>query len=282
MTVHTSTISPDETRALLQAEEKVLSQYSVGFVLPVKSDDATLGGSGTFVTIDDSRGILTAAHVVEALSKHETVGLVLAIPGKPHRPQLSLSRCRTILLRPTEMPKDGPDLAFVVPPPDLLGALAAVGSFYNLTKRQPLMLESPPDINLGMWLLSGFADEWTGDLPPEPGFPKLKSFNGMHGLGKVAKEYEAGDFDYLVYEALYNDLYEGPNTYGGFSGGALWHLLGRPNENGSLEITERLLSGVAFYESGKEEVKEGTTRQITCQGRKSIYRNLISQVREVL
>jgi hypothetical protein len=73
----------------------------------------------------------------------------------------------------------------------------------------------------------------------------------------MARECDEGNFDYLFFEALYNELYEGPDSYGGFSGGALWQLLVRP-DGSTFEIADTLLSGVAFYQSGKQN--DGVSR----------------------
>ena len=85
-------------------------------------------------------------------------------------------------------------------------------------------------------------------------------------------------FDYLINNVLYNDLYEGPENYRGFSGGGLWQLLVKPNGD-KLEIADKLLSGVAFYESKKKSIDGQITREITCHGRTSLYQVLIDALR---
>lgn len=55
-------------RELLGSAVPTLSDYSIGFALPTATNgvlDATLGGSGTLVTIDEVQGILTANHVIQ-------------------------------------------------------------------------------------------------------------------------------------------------------------------------------------------------------------------------
>jgi len=87
------------------------------------------------------------------------------------------------------------------------------------------------------------------------------------------------NFDYLFLEALYNELYEGPDDYGGFSGGSLWQLIVKPNGS-SFRIAEILLSGVAFYQSEKKDDGSGQiTRHVKCHGRRSLYKALIEKVR---
>jgi hypothetical protein len=140
------------------------------------------------------------------------------------------------------------------------------------------VLEKQQPLDHGIWVLSGIPGEWTSDAAPERGFSRVKIFRGGHGAGTVTREYERGEFDYLVFEALYNKHYEGPQDFGGYSGGGLWQLLVKP-DNGSLSVTQRFLSGVAFSQSDFKESEAGAIREITCHGRRSLYDVLISHVR---
>ena len=110
--------------------------------------------------------------------------------------------------------------------------------------------------------------EWTSDLPVERGFTRVKAFRGLCGAGVVTSQHTRGDYDYLHFEAKYGGLYEGPQSYEGFSGGGLWQIQ-FTDQDGQLQISDSLLSGVAFYQS--EIVAE--LRTIYCHGRKSIYEN---------
>ena len=140
------------------------------------------------------------------------------------------------------------------------------------------MLERPEAIQNGFWILSGIVSERTSDASPEGGFTKVKIFRGMHGAGSVTKEFDQGDFDYLVFEALYNEFYEGPESYEGMSGGGLWQVVVKPNGD-KLVVSEYLLSGVAFYQSGKKQNDEGeVVREVICHGRRSLYQSLIDKV----
>jgi hypothetical protein len=142
-------------------------------------------------------------------------------------------------------------------------------------------LIKPAPLDYGIWVLSGFSGEWTSDGAPERGFQRIKIFKGGLGDGKVTREFECGGFDCLIFKALYNELYEGPERFGGFSGGGLWQLLGR-EVDGKLQITQRLLAGVAFYESELKKEGENVTREITCHGRRSVYKALVDHVQSSL
>jgi hypothetical protein len=270
-------------REMLGSAVPMLSDYSIGFVLPTATNgalDATLGGSGTLVTIDEVQGILSANHVIKLLRTNRDVGLVLPTASEElHHVSLRSSDFSDYSFCPEGKAENGPDLGLLVPPPDVLATLQARKSFYNISKRQDRMVEAPEPIERGLWVLSGFAGEQTGDRTPEQGFSKVKVFKGSHLAGKLASECKEGNFDYLFFEALYNDLYEGPDSYGGFSGGALWQLIVGP-DGSRFRITDILLSGVAFYQSDKRDDGSGQiTRHIKCHGRRSLYKALIEKVR---
>lgn len=277
-------ISDEQLRALLSSEVPMLGNFLVGFALPRAEGetlDALPGGSGTLVSIDGIEGVLTAKHVLSSLDRNKIAGLVLPSPGPPKLHHISFRMEHTSRLTlPTmgEPTSSGPDLALLIPPPDVLSTLRAKKSFYNLAKRRTKMLEAPSPLDHGIWALSGFSGEWTSDSVPERGFQRIKIFRGGFGVGNVTRAFEDGEFDYLLFEVLYNELYEGPQSFGGFSGGGLWQLLGR-EENGAFCVTQRLLSGVAFYESDLKHGGDGITREITCQGRRTLYGVFLEQVR---
>jgi hypothetical protein len=83
----------------------------------------------------------------------------------------------------------------------------------------------------------------------------------------------------LIFETLYNEHYEGPQSFAGYSGGGLWQLLVNKEAEG-FRVTDFLLSGVAFHQSHKIQRQSGEiVREITCHGRLSLYSVLISEAR---
>jgi hypothetical protein len=274
-------IDDAELRRLLEPEVARLNDFSIGLVLPSEEKsaiDASLGGSGTLVTIDEVQGILTASHVIERLEKNTHVGLILT-EATLHHLSFKVQDCSHFGFACRGEPAKGPDIGLLIPPRDVLSTLSAKKSFYNLSMRRERMLHNPPPLEHGLWILSGLAGEWTGEDAPEHGFARVKRFKGLHLNVKVTKEYDQERFDYLACEVLYNDVYEGPDSYGGYSGGGLWQLLVTPDGD-VLRVADRLLSGVAFYQSPKSTNSAAqTVREITCQGRRSLYRDLIDRKR---
>lgn len=258
-----------------------LSHYFVGFALPSSEDqDASLGGSGTLVSIDDFRGILTADHVIDSIRNRQEVGLILPsqTPGAVHHVALDVMNCRYFALPNRGELSVGPDLGLLIPPPGVVGILQARKSFYNLSRRREMMLSAPPAIDRGIWALWGIPNDWTADGPATAGFAKIKVFRGGLSAGIVSEEYDSGEYDYLVFPALYNDRYEGPDSYEGVSGGGLWQIL-VSHDGAEWTVTDGLLSGVAFFQSLKQKRDQGMERDIICHGRKTIYGKFIDQIR---
>jgi hypothetical protein len=265
----------------LENAARELSDYAVSFVKLQENRsqiDAQLAGSGTLVEIEGIHTILTADHVLEHLPISGEVGLILPTRFQPrlHRFTLNMEFVEKLRIARGIHASDGPDLALLILHPSQVGAVKAIKSFYNLSKRRDQILSNPPAINVGAWVLSGMAHEWTVDTPPERGYERVKVFRGIHGAGLVEVEYVRNGYDFLEFKAKYNESYEGPQSYKGYSGGGLWHLLIAQGEEGGLEVTDRILSGVAFYESPIED----QIRTIKCHGRQSIYRNAIDNIRQ--
>jgi hypothetical protein len=206
------------------------------------------------------------------------VGLIVGSTHRDlHHIELSMADSRYLSLPNRGEASVGPDLGIIIPPPQTTAVLSAIKSFYNLSKRRDTALTEAPRLDLGMWALSGFANDWTRDAPAERNYAKVKIFQGGLSVGTTPRLYEIGNFDYFAFPALYNTKYEGPESYEGFSGGSLWQIL-VAHDGSDWRVTDSLLSGVAFFQSEKMDRDEGTERDI-CHGRKSLYGLLIDHVR---
>jgi hypothetical protein len=168
----------------------------------------------------------------------------------------------------------GPDLGLLILSASDWGLMPSGKIFYNLSKRCEKMLNDPPPDDKGAWVLCGMVAERTSDLPKERGYEHGKSFNGMCGPVVLANQRQEGGFDYFSVQVAYNESYEGPESFEGCSGGGLWHLLIKERHDGSLEIFDSLLVGVAFYQSAKENDR----KTIECHGRQSIYRAVVKEL----
>ncbi len=271
---------PHELLALLDKATEEITDYAIGFARFQENSepvDAELAGSGTLVSIDGKDGILTAAHVIEHLPDKGGVGLILLAgrsQGQVHSFILSMQFVQKIVIAKGSTDCEGPDLGFLVLPPDKVGTIKARKSFYNIAKRRDRVLSEIPAIDNGFWCLCGCAHEWTDDAAPEHDFKRVKNFRGLCGAGIVKEEYQKDGYDFLEFEANYDDAYEGPQSFEGFSGGGLWQILIEKPENGDLQVKECILSGVAFWQSDIAD----DLRTIKCHGRRSIYEIVVYAV----
>ncbi|MBI5966716.1 MAG: hypothetical protein HY882_02505 [Deltaproteobacteria bacterium] len=138
-------------------------------------------------------------------------------------------------------------------------------------------MAQPQSTDTGVWYLCGMAHEWTAYSEPYGGYGRVKRFRGLYALTKVISEWQIEGFDYLEVGARYDANYQGPQSFQGFSGGGLWQLLIVQDHASGPRIVDRILSGVAFYQSALE----GEIRRLTCHGRRSIYGPTIDIIREI-
>lgn len=272
------TITSSEFMPMLETVRGDLTDSTVGFVkfLPLqKPTDMVLAGSGTLVSAGGVRAILTAEHVISNLPNSGPIGLIVPTRQGPmrHRTIIYMEHVRKIPIAKGRDDSKGPDIGLLIPALTYWDLLPSGKIFYNLSKRRERMLNDPPPTDKGAWALCGMVAEWTGELPKEKGYEHGKSFNGMCGPVVLANQRQEGGFDYFSVQVAYNESYEGPESFGGCSGGGLWHLLIKERSDGSLEIFDSLLAGVAFYQSAKENDR----KTIECHGRRSIYETVVNE-----
>jgi hypothetical protein len=277
------TITKEEFWKLFEPNAALLTSYTIGFALTkgTSSDpDAIMGGSGTLVAIDGVQGVLTAEHVIRALKANKSpVGLILVERDKtqPHRIIFDPTVGSTVFPNPDDS-INGPDLGFLQLDLPTIAAVSAKKSFYNLTLQRDRMLGNQPSHDRGAWFMAGLADEWTTDVENESGFAKMKKFRGMIGEVGFSRRHAREGFDYQIVDAYVGGQSDWPDDFGGFSGSAIWQVL-VDERDGRMQISENLLSGVAFYQSSVLDKDGRQVREVTCHSSQSIYRNLIDAVR---
>ncbi len=263
----------DIPRDVLDDACERVSHFSIGLVRVEHGAEklTDLAGSGTLVRVGEAHGILTADHVLHHLRKENEIGLLLARLGQPilHRPTIQRQTMQWIKLRDEGPEDEGPDLGLMLLSDIDVGALRARKSFYSIAPER--LVQPPPGLNDGLWFLCGFEGDATTVRGPERGFDRIYTFSGTCGRGAVDREYRVGDFDYFEFEAGYGGPSGPPQSFGGYSGAGLWQTPLRRRTDGSLEMKEVLLSGVAFHESPRVENR----RIIKCHGRQSIHINMV-------
>jgi hypothetical protein len=220
-------------------------------------------GSGTLVEFGRVGGVLTCAHVIDALQSREEFGVVCFPVGKHKLQGLRVTRATTsyvALGNDTESP-DGPDIAFLRLPPDALSRLKSLATFANGDAHRTRAQAGEPAAAEISDVVSGVIAERT-EKPVKVGSSMLKTvFNGLTVDGDVLSRRFNGEFDLI--EIALSGVSNKPTTYGGMSGGGLWRLY----LDAADRVIETRLVGVMFYETRPE-------LHITCHGINSVYRSL--------
>ena len=215
--------------------------------------------------VGDTYGILTAHHVLEAIPEKGDLGLILPYHDKEHRYTIDISHISKMPIARGTIDSDGFDIAFIKLPQPYIGQIKAYATFYNLEFKKEDVLNDPVDNNVGMWAISGYPDEYTKEIDSIGHFDGVIKYEGNCLFGSIDKCYTSREFDYIEIPADYQNKL--PVSFGGVSGGGLWHIVLEQPPQGSIRVKCIILSGVAFYQSALEN----GSRSLKCHGRRSIY-----------
>lgn len=273
----TAKISPEEDEFLRDVSQRV-HWYSTPLLRlrdkPGKSPEVDLIGSGTFVSIEGTYGILTAHHVAASLSSDCALGLILM--EKLHRFVVDQNHFTICHLAVPVMPSTGPDLSFIRLHNRDIGTIRAYKQFYNLSGARRAVLSNILPINHGVWFIWGIPGEQTTIEPPENNFRHIMGLYGYCSAARATNERQSGEHDYIEIAAEYGKGLNVPASFGGYSGGGIWQVTYQEVENRRLNVIDVVFSGVTFYQS---EIKD-QLRFITCHGRRSVYEYAYSKIME--
>ena len=254
-------------------------------------------GSGTFATIDGCYGVLTASHVVKkgvlfaeeaqrALNekRHKArrnpntakLTMSLNIANHPHNFSIPLSVVHPVLIGDGDDSPTGPDLAFVLLPPQCIGEIRAKKSFWPISKEPDVRIEAF-DQRVGFVVAMGLPGERAILQPGSHGFARLIELNYEGHFGAVDRHRKRGKHDYLDIAIGSKSHPLTPHSYGGMSGGGVWHVVfGRQAADPAKKLVYQppALVGVAYYEYEVDDGKIG----LHAHGPKSIYRVLPREV----
>lgn len=209
-------------------------------------------GTGTLAVAGEAHGILTAAHVWKVIKPASKVGITMT-DRIDHRYAIELSTIiPSVLDGGGSVPEEqGPDLAFLRIPGELVGEIEAYHTFENLQR---------PIQRLGVESLESW---WAIGTPGELGACTETHASMEINGGHVHPKYLSGDLDYYEFEVDTQGAGI-PNSYGGFSGGGLWRV---PMyfASGKIDWAQRLV-GVIFHQSAPQ----GNRRVIRCHGPRTV------------
>jgi len=239
--------------------------HAVTMVVPHGDAHEPVCCSGTFVTLNGMRGILTARHVAELIQPAQT--LALLVGGKPY--YLTPEILRVFGPDPndtqTEFGATVPDIAFLRMPPQASSDVEACGKvFYSLDRRRE-NADISAFSNRGFWILAGSPQVL---LDASAGMAPSFLYDTF-----VDKHVTLGAWDYLFVNLNLQRNPDIPRSYGGVSGGGIWRAVFSMSEDRTafaIESPDRdiVLSGVAFYQTDLEG------RQIIGHGPKSLHETL--------
>jgi len=249
----------------------VIKWSTLGFV-NVTKENASSAGSGTLVNVDGRDAILTAAHVLDALLKIKTVGVVVFTEGHQiQRTEIDMQRVNYIRLACSNYTINGPDLALVWLYPEIASSLKSILTSIDIRVHQQRYAQLAQLGDTALHIVCGVVGERTGHPKCEDDRIKI-TFEALLVSGKFHIEPNAGKFDRLRFEPGPDEAMV-PNSYRGMSGGGAWQIITEQGPDGEYIRKTFLLMGVAFWE---EPIQNSL--DIYCHGPKSIYSVLMHEI----
>jgi hypothetical protein len=223
-----------------------IANYMVSFVV-----NGRQSGSATLTTVDGVAGFLTAAHVIDDLLAADGGTVEVICMASFHRFSV-LKRFFTVVKHgPTQGDFPGPDLAFVqINDPNCIGTLKAKKSFLPITANMAPIFSEVREKPSAVCCLAGMPAEFSSEEGVRQTASHRLVANLFFGRTQVMEEQCVGDFRYLTCE-MFAGAHGFPMSYGGVSGGAIWHIpLCIDPERGetSLHHLKPELLGVAFFQ----------------------------------
>jgi len=127
-------------------------------------------GTGTFVSISNTIGIITAAHVVDKLLKENSLNrpylLGLTINDYAQKYAIHSNLIEPLIIAHGQVESDGPDLGFIVLPHSERGTIEATKIFHNLDRNRERILAKPPRFSEGIWAFCGVPDRKQSMIMP--------------------------------------------------------------------------------------------------------------------
>lgn len=254
-----------------------ISDFTIGLAkLTVhdRAEDATCAGSATLASVGKIDGLLTAAHVLDALPKTGDVGIILFQNRTMQKQVIKIEDAELpIIIRAEEFGCNGPDLGFLRLPQTNVSWLKATNSFYNLKKRRDKVLGNESPVPNYVEAVVGMIDVFTKDVLVDDPTRRAKVFSAIFCSGEVRTNRNESGFDLLDVAITPYPDFPLPDNFQGMSGGALWRFYFFEKDN-IPSIVEKRLVGVPFHQSAAED----GTKIITCHGPVGIHSALIDAI----
>lgn len=226
-------------------------------------------GSGTLISFGILKGILTCAHVADAIHKRREVGIVVFCRDgrRPQGLKVKVTECHSTILRGSD-PMKGPDLAFILLPAATAEQLSAYATFTNGLNRRREAQESEPECDEAFAVVVGGVAEWTSTS--ETVERSITTMGALSNVGAFKTSPGADGYDFFEFFAHPERNFRMPKSYHGVSGGGLWKFYLKSARGGGFDVVQARLVGVAFYQTDA-----GT---ILCHGPRSVYHDLYGRL----
>jgi hypothetical protein len=233
-------------------------------------EDVKSIGSGTLASVGSVKGILTAAHVLEALPDEGNVGLILHKHSA--KPLVNMSDAHKLKIGGEASGKTGPDLGFLLLSPPTFTSLKARLSVCDLMGRRDDL--SKPAAPTSIDVVVGIVAELTEELASERRNVRKFAFKAIFGPGSSGGITQRSEHDYFEFDVKSDPGFTLPSSYGGVSGGAIWRFY-TEEKDGVVSMVSSDLIGVPFFETDKDG-----KMMIICHGTKSIYDLLVGAIQK--
>lgn len=268
------TIYSDEDALL--AGNAIIQHYLVGSVAIGLQDNPTKVttslGSGTLVDFAGVRGILTAAHVVDAIRSEDEVGILRFGKGQDRQGlRVSVSHLDWVTIGGESYGDRGPDIAFIKLPRDIEDWIAATNGFFSPQAHDAELSErgagyGEPQVRFDV----GVLGEATTQVKTEDGWYGA-SFRVLPAIGEFEDQIDDDGFDRFTFRVAYAPDAIPPSSYGGMSGRSVWQVMD------AIPPLDRLLLGVLYRQSDADD--QGN-RLLIGHGPTTIYELLWPRISE--
>jgi hypothetical protein len=254
-----------------------MGRSAVGFVRIQDAAPSSLG-SGTLIRFGNIVGVLTCAHVLEAVCKEAEIG-ILCFPIRTNQIQtlrLPMSTTDCISIGSPPWSERGPDLAFLRLPTTIIGDIERVATIANGDLHRQRIIEGEP-VARHVCGLVGVVDEFTKRLSVVRTADRTvgtTSFDLMINLGNLIIDDE--DADRFRFQPLASPGAALPRSYQ--IKGVVWTALKPKFANEyrkpSVEEVTRYLAGSGVTKARAEEYVRRAPVQIRTPYRDRIEREL--------
>lgn len=259
----------------LKSINSLISNFSTGLINIINEPEDQqiykLQGSGTFVRIGETFGVLTAYHVSKELQKGSETGFILFSDNKAHKFSIPSNEISFLDLAIPENEEYGPDISFLRLPNEKIGPIKANKSFYDLSLHHKNYQTFIDEINMNKNYASwGMLRELTTKELPEFNITNVIGLHGRCMLSLMTNYFQTSNHDYIDLDVDFSlSTSDFPRTLKGISGGGIWLIDYQVDKNkGEIYLLDFFYCGINFFQT---EITEDNHRKIRGHSWKSVY-----------